>query len=129
MLAAACVGALLTACSSEDITGEPEDIERLVHVVPEGSGCVHDPDADSARFDIRLSNTGDDERIVTVTPVRRFADRDVGTSIDGFEVTVPGGGEADGGILVDGVADDLTDCLVSLDGGRPIAVDLRISGD
>ena len=123
--ALACVGALLTGCSSEDITGEPEDIETLIHVVPEGSRCVHDRDADTARFDVRLRNTGEDERIVTVTPVRRFADRDVDTSLDGFEVTVPGDGEASGGTLVDGVSDDLKDCLVRLDGGPPIQVDLQ----
>jgi hypothetical protein len=123
--ALACVGALLTGCSSEDITGEPEDIEALIRVVPEGSRCVHDRDADTARFDVRLRNTGEDERIVTVTPVRRFADRDVGTSLDGFEVTVPGDGEDGGGTLLDGVSDDLMDCLVRLDGGPPIQVDLQ----
>ncbi len=125
MAATVSVGALLTACSPEDVTGEPEDIGALIHVIPEGSRCVYDRDAGTARFDVRLSNTGEDERVVTVTPVRRFDDRDVGTSLDGFKVTVPGDGEADGGVLVDGVSDDLTDCLVTLDGGSPVRVDLQ----
>ena len=109
----------------EDVTGEPEDIETLVQVVPEGSRCIHDRESDDARFEVNLRNTGD-ERTVTVTPVRRFSGGDeVGASIEGFEVTVPGNGEEAGAILVDDVADDLTACLVRLDGGEPIEVDMQ----
>jgi hypothetical protein len=122
----ACAGALAAGCSSEDVTGEPEDIETLVQVVPEGSRCVHDREADDARFEVNLRNTGEDERTVTVTPVRRFSDGDqVGSSIEGFKVTVPGNGEARGGILVDDVSDGLTACLIRLDGGDAIEVDLQ----
>ena len=122
----ACTASLSAGCGSEDVTGEPEDIETLVQVVPEGSRCIHDRESDDARFEVNLRNTGEDERTVTVTPVRRFSGGDeVGSSIEGFEVTVPGNGEEAGAILVDDVADDLTACLVRLDGGEPIEVDMQ----
>ena len=125
-IAIAAVLALGSACSSEDVTGEPEDIGTLIHVVPEGSRCIHDEDADTVRFDVRLSNTGGDERTVSVTPVRRFSDgQEVGTSVEGFEVTVPGDGVADHGITVDNVSDDLVDCFVRVDEGDPIEVELQ----
>lgn len=86
-----CACGPLAGCSSAGVTGEPEEIETLVEVVPGGSRCVHDSEGDSARFEVRLRNTGEEERTVTVTPVRRFADGDdVGSSLDGFRVTVPG---------------------------------------
>ena len=95
-----------------------------MQVVPEGSRCIHDRESDDARFEVSLRNTGEDERTVTVTPVRRFSGGDeVGSSIEGFEVTVPGNGEEAGAILVNDVADDLTACLVRLDGGEPIEVE------
>jgi hypothetical protein len=122
----ACTGSLSAGCGSEDVTGEPEDIETLVQVVREGSRCIHDPESGDARFEVILRNTGEDERTVAVTPVRRFSGgEEVGSSIEGFEVTVPGNGEAGGVGVVDDVADDLTACLVRLDGGDAIEVDLQ----
>lgn len=123
--AIACGCALVAGCSSDDVTGEPEDIGTLIEVVPEGSRCVHDRGGDEARFEVRLRNTGEDERMVTVTPVRRFADEDdIGSTLDGFPVTVPGGGEGEGDITVN-VPDDLTACLVRIDSGEAIEVDLQ----
>ena len=123
--AIACACAVLAGCSSDDVTGEPEEIETLVEVVPEDSRCVHDRDGDEARFEVRLRNTGEDERTVTVTPVRRFADGDdVGSSLDGFKVTVPGNDEGEGDITVE-VSDDLAACLVRIDSGEATEVDLQ----
>lgn len=124
----ACACGPLAGCSSDDVTGEPEEIETLVEVVPGGSRCVHDSEGDSARFEVRLRNTGEEERTVTVTPVRRFADGDdVGSSLDGFRVTVPGDGEGEGDITVD-VSDALEACLVRLDSGEATEVDLQRDG-
>jgi hypothetical protein len=121
----ACGFAAGAGCSSDDVTGEPEEIETLIEVVPEDSRCVHDRDGDEARFEVRLRNTGEDERTVTVTPVRRFADGDdVGSSLDGFKVTVPGNGEAEGDITVE-VSDDLSACLVRIDSGEATEVELQ----
>ena len=123
--AIACACAALAGCSSDDVTGEPEEIETLVEVVPEDSRCVHDRDEGAARFEVRLRNTGEDERTVTVTPVRRFADGDdVGSSLDGFKVTVPGNGEGEGDITVE-VSDDLSACLVRIDSGEATEVALQ----
>jgi len=125
LAAAALTGAIVAGCSSEDVTGEPEDIGTLVEVVPEGSRCVHDRDDDAAHFEVRLRNTGEDERTVTVTPVRRFADGDeVSTPLDEFKMAVPGHGEDDDDVIVDNVSDDLVACFVRLDGGDPIEVEL-----
>lgn len=123
--ATACACAALVGCSSDDVTGEPEDIETLIEVVPEGSRCVYDRDDGTARFEVRLRNTGEDERTVTVTPVRRFDDDDdVGSSLDGFKVTVPGNDEGEGDITVD-VSDDLSACLVRIDSGEATEIELQ----
>ena len=79
------------------------------------------------RFEVNLRNTGEDgrsrsPRCVASPVAMRWS------SIEGFEVTVPGNGEEAGAILVDDVADDLTACLVRLDGGEPIEVDMQ-AGD
>jgi len=47
---------LLAGCSSEDVTGEPEDIGELVHVVAAGSDCVHDAGADRVTFRVHLAD-------------------------------------------------------------------------
>lgn len=120
------IAALAAGCSSDDVTGEPEDIGTLVEVVPEGSRCIHDPETGEARFEVRLRNTGGEERTVAVTPVRRFGDGDeVGTSLEAFEVTVPGDGEEDGDIVLDDLPDDLEACFVRLDDGDEIELDLE----
>ena len=116
----------LAACDSEDVTGEPEDIGKLIHVIPSGSRCVHDAGADSVHFYVALRNTGGDERTVQITPVRRFSDgEDVGSSIDGFSMKVPGKDDAEGDLEVDGVSDDLTGCLVQIDSGDPVQIAIQ----
>ena len=114
---------LAGACSSEDVTGEPEDIGTLVHVDAGGSSCVLDPGAGEVAFHVLLRNTGEDERTVTVTPRLRDASGDErGDSLDSFKVTVPGDGQADGDGLLERAPDDLAACFVQIDSGEDIRI-------
>jgi hypothetical protein len=119
------------ACSAEDVTGAPEDIGSLVHVVSSGSSCSRaTPDGDLT-VHLRLSNSDDDQHTVSITPRLRAADGDeTGTSLEGFEVTVPGHGTAEGEGVVDHAPGDLARCFVRIDGGDDIAVrtDLATGG-
>lgn len=116
--------AIAGGCSAEDVTGQPEDISTLVHV-DAASRCTHDSGSDTAQFHVVLKNTGGDDRTVSVTPVRRFSDgRDVGTSVEGFRMTVPGMDSAEHDLTVDAVSDDLTGCAVRLDGGDAAEIEV-----
>ena len=117
---------LLAGCSSEDVTGEPEDIGELVHVVGAGSDCVHDPGAGRVTFRVRLANTGSGDRTVTVTPLMiAVGGRRIGSALDSLTVTVPGGGEADGELTVDAAPDDLESCAVRIDSEDDVPVARR----
>ena len=123
LAALAGVACLTVACSSEDVTGEPEDIGDLVHVMADGSSCSPDAGADEVAFHVRLRNTGEDERTVAVTPRLRDASGDErGDTLDAFEVTVPGYGEAEGDGLLEGAPDDLAGCFVQIDSGDDIRI-------
>jgi hypothetical protein len=128
VLALAC-GAV--ACSAEDVTGAPEHIGTLVHVVAAGSSCSRSsPDGD-VTVHVRLSNADDDQHTVSITPRLRAADGDeTGTSLEGFEVTVPGHGTAEGEGVVDHAPGDLARCFVEIDGGDeiPVRADLATGG-
>ncbi len=125
--AAACALAVLaTACSSEDVTGEPEEIEELVRVVAEGSECVEDSEAGDLIARVRLENRGEDERTVRV--IVETADAGGTTTrfpLDSVEVTVPGGGGADGEAFIVPAPDDVAGCGVRIDGGEVVPIPLR----
>ena len=117
---------LVAGCSSEDVTGEPEDIGELVHVVGAGSDCVHDPGAGRVTLRVRLANTGSGDRTVTVTPLMvAVGGRRIGSALDSLTVTVPGGGEADGELTVDAAPDDLESCAVRIDSEDDVPVARR----
>ena len=128
IVAAVCALAVpLAACQSEDVTGEPEDIRTLVHLVSDQSGCDRSADGDLT-FRVRLSNTGEDERTVTITPVTTDSTGDEQeSSLDSFKVTVPGHDEAAGELLLDSApgADDLASCAIKIDGHDPEPVERR----
>ena len=109
--------------SSEDVTGEPENIEELIHVDAGGSSCTLDTGSDEVAFHIRLRNTGEDERTVTITPrLRDAAGDERGDSLDGFKITVPGDGEAEGDGLLERAPEDLAACFVQIDSGDDIRI-------
>lgn len=125
-LAAAAVLGAVAGCSSEDVTGEPEDIRALVEVVGASSECVHDPDADEVGLRLLLRNSGEDDRTVRVTPVLSEADGDATErSLDSAGVAVPGDGEEEARLVLDAAPDDLSGCAVRVDGGDPMPVALR----
>ena len=91
LAAALALVCLAAGCSSEDVTGEPEEIQALVEVVGRESECVHDPGAEEVAVRVRLRNTGEDDRTVRVTPVLGEGGGDeTEFSLDSTEVTVPG---------------------------------------
>jgi archaellum component FlaG (FlaF/FlaG flagellin family) len=115
--------AALAGCSSEDVTGEPEDIGTLVQVLGDGSECVDDPEAGEVTFRFHLANSGGDERTVTVTPVMvAVGGERVGSALESLKITVPGNGEADGELTVDAAPDDLEGCSVRIDSEEPVPV-------
>ena len=123
LAALAAVACITGACSSEDVTGEPEHIEDLIHVDAGGSSCTLDAGSDEVAFHVRVRNTGGDERTVSITPRLRDASGDErGDSLDAFKVTVPGHGEADGDGLLERAPDDLAACLVQIDSGDDIRI-------
>jgi hypothetical protein len=125
LVAAAVLGAA-AGCSSEDVTGEPEDIRTLVEVVGDASECVHDPDADEVGLRLLLRNSGEDDRTVRVTPVLAEADGDeTERSLESAGVAVPGDGQAEARLVLDAAPDDLSGCAVRVDGGDPVPVALR----
>jgi hypothetical protein len=116
--------ALLAGCSSNDVTGEPEDIGTLVRVVASRSHCM--ADGGDAILHVTLENTGDDERTVNVSPVLRDDDGTATASpLESVDVTVSGGDEASAEATVDTPPDHLDGCAVSLDGGDPVEIALR----
>ena len=126
LAAALALVCLAAGCSSEDVTGEPEEIQALVEVVGRESECVHDPGAEEVAVRVRLRNTGEDDRTVRVTPVLGEGGGDeTEFSLDSTEVTVPGRGEEEGRLVLDPVPDDLAGCSVRIDGGDPVPITLR----
>lgn len=123
LVALLAVAAVMAGCSSEDVTGEPEDIGALVHVAS-GSECSQESAGGEVTFHVRLENTGGDERTVTVIPRLRGRDgTESGDPLEGFEVTVGGNATADGEGVIDNPPDDLESCFVQIDGGDDIPVD------
>jgi hypothetical protein len=124
---AALVVVALGGCSSEDVTGEPQDIGALVHVAP-GSECAQESAGDEVTFRVRLDNTGEDERTVMVIPRLRGRDgSERGDPLEGFEVTVDGNGAAEGEGVIDNPPDDLESCFVQIDGGDDIPIAARLA--
>jgi hypothetical protein len=126
VLAAAAVLGAVAGCSSEDVTGEPEDIRTLVEVVRESSECAHDPDTDEVALRVLVRNDGEDDRTVRLTPMLSEADGDeTERSLDSAGVAVPGDGREEARLVLDSAPDDLSGCAVRLDGGEPVPVTLR----
>ncbi len=124
---AALLAVALGGCSSEDVTGEPQDIGTLVHVAS-GSECARESPGDEVTFHVRLENTGEDERTVMVIP--RLRGRDGGESgdpLEGFEVTVGGNATAEGEGVIDNPPDDLESCFVQIDAGEDIPIAARLA--
>jgi hypothetical protein len=127
-LVVALLGVVLVGCSSEDVTGEPEDIGTLVHVAS-GSECTQEAGGGEVTFRVRLENTGGDERTVTVIPRLRGGDgTESGDPLEGFEVTVGGGATAEGQGVIDNPPDDLESCFVQIDGGDDIPIETNLAG-
>lgn len=127
LAALACAAGLASGCA-DAVTGGSDDAADEVRVVAEGSRCVHDRDMDDARFEVTLRNTGDEERTVRVTPLRRSEGREVGDALQSFVVSVPAGGEEDADYLVERAPDDLAACLVMIDDGDPVEIALEAPG-
>lgn len=110
-----------SGCSSEDVTGEPEEIQDLVEVVAAESECIHDEGADQVSARVTIRNDGADERTVRLTPVLRSESGDASeATLSGADVAVAGGEEAETTMIVDGAPDDLAECAVAIDGGDPV---------
>lgn len=126
-----CAGVVVLAgCSAGNITGEPEDIGTLIHVDTERSNCTLGSGGDSITFHVTLKNTGGDDRTVSVTPrLRSDSGEEVGSTLDGFELTVAGDSEAERDAIMERVPDHVTSCFVQIDSGDDIQVTADLAGD